>query len=97
MTAHQRKLKTMTMHVKEMTAHQRKTVLMKMTLVKTRTLLMKMTKKLTISQTPMMTMVSLRCLQLVMTTDQTKTKTQTGESLTLSVALEKVLSKADKT
>ena len=59
MTAHQRKLKTMTMHVKEMTAHQRKTVLMKMTLrKKTRTLLMKMTKKLTMSQTPMMIMDS---------------------------------------
>ena len=39
-----------------------------------------------------------RCIRRgVMTTDQTKTKTQTGESLTLSVALEKVLSKADKT
>ncbi len=58
MTAHQRKLKTMTMHVKEMTAHQRKTVLMKMTLVKTRTLLMKMTQKLRMSQTPMMMMHS---------------------------------------
>ena len=55
MTAHQRKLKTMTMHVKEMTAHQRMHV-KEMTAHQRKTVLMKMTQKF--NQTPMMMMHS---------------------------------------